>query len=305
MPPPAARKRGGPQTIPADTVQGRFNVILGPTDTAGSNIVNAFNGGTTRYLQLTFQGNPILPRQQILAAPVALRALVSDTVTNGAIDTAQIADGSITPAKINGGTGVWLGNGQDIYHVNGNVGIGTSSINSKLHVNGDGIDPSLRVQVNGQSKFIVQTNGGTTIGANTSAPLNGLNVSSDFTAVSGITVSGGIASYSGITVGGKGVVVGEENNLRLVRGVIDGTGTNFVGSGWSVTAHTTGTYTIAFTTAFADHPPITGNTTFNSQGSYAFVTILSQSASGFVIETRTQSGALQNYNIGFIAIGPR
>ena len=35
----------------------------------------------TRFLQITFSGNPILPRQQILAAPVALRALISDTVT--------------------------------------------------------------------------------------------------------------------------------------------------------------------------------------------------------------------------------
>src|SRR5262252_4500398 len=71
----------GPQIIPADTVQGRFNVILGPTDATARNIINAFDGGTTRYLQITFQGNAILPRQQILAAPVAFRALVSDTVT--------------------------------------------------------------------------------------------------------------------------------------------------------------------------------------------------------------------------------
>jgi hypothetical protein len=126
----------GPQIIPADTVQGRFNVILGPTDTTLRNIVNAFNGGTPRYLQITFQGNAILPRQQILAAPVSFRAYVADTVTNGSIGTAQLADGSVTAAKINGGTGVWVGTGTNIYHTGGNVGINTTTPLHDLQVNG-------------------------------------------------------------------------------------------------------------------------------------------------------------------------
>jgi hypothetical protein len=58
----------------------------------------------------------------------------------------------------------------------GDVGVGTVSPNSRLHVNGDATAPSLRVQVSGFSKMIVQTNGGTALGANTSAPDNGLTV---------------------------------------------------------------------------------------------------------------------------------
>jgi hypothetical protein len=126
----------GSQVIPADTVQGRFNVVIGPTDPGSRNIINAFNGGVPRYLQISYAGNPILPRQQILASPVAFRAMIADTVTNGAIGTAQIADGSITALKINGGTGVWVGSGSDIYHLNGNVGIGNTAPGAKLDVTG-------------------------------------------------------------------------------------------------------------------------------------------------------------------------
>lgn len=105
----------------------------------------------TRFLQITFSGNPILPRQQILAAPVALRAQISDTVTNGAIGTAQIADGSITAAKISGGTGSWVGSGQDIYHLNGNVGIGTTGPSSKLVVQADAPASSQQLVLQGNA----------------------------------------------------------------------------------------------------------------------------------------------------------
>ena len=129
-------KTWGPETNIADTVQGHFNVILGPTDATARNIINAFDGGTTRYLQITFQGNPILPRQQILAAPVSFRAMIADTVTNGGIGTAQLADGSVTAAKINGSTGVWLGSGTNIFHTGGNIGINTTTPANDLQVNG-------------------------------------------------------------------------------------------------------------------------------------------------------------------------
>ena len=59
----------------------------------------------------------------------------------------------------------------------GNVAIGTSLINSKLQVNGDGSNAALRVQINSASKLIVAPNGGVTIGANQlNPPANGLFV---------------------------------------------------------------------------------------------------------------------------------
>jgi hypothetical protein len=61
--------------------------------------------------------------------------------------------------------------------ISASVGIGTTSPNSKLHINGLATEDPLRVQVNGSSKLYVNTNGGTSIGSSTAAPTNGLYVS--------------------------------------------------------------------------------------------------------------------------------
>jgi hypothetical protein len=71
------------------------------------------------------------------------------------------------------------GTNQFLIRASGGVGIGTASPNSQLHVNGDGVDPSLRVQVSGTSKLVVNANGGTAIGGNFTPPANGLYVSGD------------------------------------------------------------------------------------------------------------------------------
>jgi hypothetical protein len=69
------------------------------------------------------------------------------------------------------------GNNQFLIRASGGVGIGTATPNSQLHVNGDGVAPSLRVQVTGNSKLLVAANGGTSIGSITTPPANGLYVS--------------------------------------------------------------------------------------------------------------------------------
>lgn len=59
-----------------------------------------------------------------------------------------------------------------------NVGIGTSSPNSRLHVNAASGQNGFRVQLNGSSKFTVASNGGASIGAfQDTPPANGLYVS--------------------------------------------------------------------------------------------------------------------------------
>jgi hypothetical protein len=69
---------------------------------------------------------------------------------------------------------------QFLIRASGGVGIGTASPNSQLHVRGDGVSPSLRVQVNGTSKLTVAANGGTSIGAlDDTPPVNGLYVLGD------------------------------------------------------------------------------------------------------------------------------
>jgi hypothetical protein len=55
-------------------VQGYFNVMLGPTDTNGFSLANAFND-TNRFVEIRIgTNNPIKPRQQILTAPFAFNS---------------------------------------------------------------------------------------------------------------------------------------------------------------------------------------------------------------------------------------
>ena len=59
---------------------GQFNVILGPTDTAGRNLSDVFEGDSA-YVELSVDGgDPILPRQRILSTPYAFSATTATTL---------------------------------------------------------------------------------------------------------------------------------------------------------------------------------------------------------------------------------
>jgi hypothetical protein len=96
-------------------VQGYFNVMLGPTDTRGTNLADSFNA-TNRFVEIKVGTNqPILPRQQILTAPFAFNSAklagadwsavfgTNDPV-NGKISGARLADGTVTSNQIALGT---------------------------------------------------------------------------------------------------------------------------------------------------------------------------------------------------------
>ena len=73
-------------------VDGRFSLILGPTDTAGRELREVFKLNPSAFLELKVgAGNPIAPRQQMLAAPYALQALSAA----GLKGTQILADGSL------------------------------------------------------------------------------------------------------------------------------------------------------------------------------------------------------------------
>jgi len=100
-------------------VQGYFNVMLGPVDSNGASLANAFNA-TNRYVEITVSNrSPILPRQQILSAPYALQAGnaaklagydwsavfgINDPL-NGRIAGTNLADGTVWPSKLAPRTG--------------------------------------------------------------------------------------------------------------------------------------------------------------------------------------------------------
>ena len=70
-----ARRVWGPQVFDGvPVVKGFFSVILGPHDTNGDPILRGFTSAN-RYLEVTVEdGEPVLPRQQVLSAPYALVA---------------------------------------------------------------------------------------------------------------------------------------------------------------------------------------------------------------------------------------
>ena len=55
-------------------VKGFFNVLLGPYDTNGNPIVRAFTS-SQRFVEVTFDGEPMLPRQQVFSSPFALASM--------------------------------------------------------------------------------------------------------------------------------------------------------------------------------------------------------------------------------------
>jgi microcystin-dependent protein len=84
-------------------VQGFFNVMLGPVDTAARPLSGAFQAAT-RFLEIKVGTNdPISPRQQILSAPYALNAANAATAVNvaaGGVGTVAITDGAVSTAKL-------------------------------------------------------------------------------------------------------------------------------------------------------------------------------------------------------------
>ena len=81
----------GPQTLPnVPFVAGRFNVVLGPYDASFRVISTAFSNATA-YLEIQVGANsPIVPRQQILSAPYALKSGAADSSTTST-DSAHLA----------------------------------------------------------------------------------------------------------------------------------------------------------------------------------------------------------------------
>lgn len=188
--------------VNADLLDGRFNVVIGPRDATNRSINDVFT--KQLYLQITLMDDqdppqpivPALPRQTILNAPYALGAF-----------NAVNAQTALTAQSLSNGSG---SSPLNVDFTNGRVGVGTTSPNSRLHVNGDGIFPSLRVQVNGASKFIVAPNGGTSIGAfEETPPVDGLFVQGNV----GIgTVAAGFPLTFDTTFGDKISLFGESGN---------------------------------------------------------------------------------------------
>jgi hypothetical protein len=73
---------------------GRFNVIIGPKDTNGASILNAF-ASSNRFIEIKVNGGShILPRQQFLSTPYAFKANTADQATQATV-AASVSDVNI------------------------------------------------------------------------------------------------------------------------------------------------------------------------------------------------------------------
>ena len=107
-------KKWGPQTfMSVPLVNGMFNVILSIADDGITPVTNAFDA-KERYIGVTVDGKAIMPRQQVLSTPFAVKA-------------EQAAKANI--AETVQGTAVYVTN-------DGNVGIGTTTPSKKLEIKG-------------------------------------------------------------------------------------------------------------------------------------------------------------------------
>jgi hypothetical protein len=91
-------------------------------------------------------------------------------------------------------------------------------------------------------------------------------------------------------------------NLRIIRGVVQGSGTILAGTGFTVTKGVAGFFTITFTTPFSTMPTVTVTA---QSGIDRMATCTSITTSSTGIFTRDSAGTAVDNQFNFIAIGPR
>lgn len=227
-----------------------------------------------------------------------------------------------------------MGSGQDIYHLNGNVGIGTTGPSSKLVVQADAPASSqqlvlqrnanpnkqLLLSYNTANNYgsiqpieqgvavrdmVLMPNGGN-VGIGNGAPAQKLDVNGNMN-VNGFITAGNITSSGNIKLGptGQYFAPAAEENLRIVRGSFNASGTKIAGADveYSVSADLVNAiYTITFTTAFSGRPTVTASGPLG--GTLIQVTTSTGTSVAFR-SARTPDQSPFASSIKFIAVGPR
>ena len=105
---------------------------------------------------------------------------------------------------------------------------------------------------------------------------------------------------------GEQFATGGTENLRLLRGNIDGNGTTDAGSGFTSSRITEGAYTITFNTPFTSMPSVTVTCHDPVAGSnFRFASIIRVDPGYFQIYVKNLSGDSTNSDFLFCVIGPR
>jgi hypothetical protein len=94
--------------------EGLFHVLLGSVAPLDADVFS----GNPRYLEINVNGIPLVPRRPMGSVAYAYRAAIADSVLGGG----------------GGADDDWAIDGNDIYRLSGNVGIGTATPATQLHV---------------------------------------------------------------------------------------------------------------------------------------------------------------------------
>lgn len=115
----------------------------------------------------------LLGSQTIQSVPLATNLTNGDAMTGEVLTFNGFQWVPQTPV------GIWEINGSNIGYTSGNVGVGTINPLQDFVVNGTTNGDVVRVNVDGNSKFLVDDNGGVGIGSLSIPPVNGLDVEGD------------------------------------------------------------------------------------------------------------------------------
>jgi hypothetical protein len=251
---------------------------------------------------------------------------LSDNVTlaAGANVTITPSGNSLTIAAP-GGVGPWLLNGSSTFYNGGNVGIGTTTPGTSLHIATAG-DPVMLLHDTGpaltQSGYIDFRNNSFTetawVGFGTADPdfsivnarSGGDIVLSPFSGNVGIgtaTPAAKLEVRGNVKLGDTGQLFapGGEENLRIIRGTVNSDGTINRGTGFTPSLPATGEYLIAFTTPFTGSPSMTVSWEYSLNAQPLFAATDQVSATTAKVVMQDNSRLLRNGPFHFIAIGPR
>jgi hypothetical protein len=212
--------------------------------------------------------------------------------------------------------GPWQLSGGNVYFNNGNVGIGTSTPHTMLELQSGFGTEVLRFGLDNSDYHFMSTG---FHGAQAQLNYLGFNIehgSNDVRRVMTLQGDGNVGIGTSTPVakldvlgniylgaGPRYSVPGAEEDLKMVRGILNASGTPTNGCCYFTTHPSTGEYTITFTTPFTGTPTVTCN-------AYAVlnplhIELINPSTTGVGIQVRDAGGNLVNSGFHFLAIGPR